>query len=61
MVNARLILIAADVLFVATVTVMHFTGGLHKNPLFLNFLVVAAFGTCVIRHVNYYKLTKRLY
>ena len=61
MVNVRATLIVADTLFVLTVVTMHFNGGLDSNPLFLNFLLVLAFATCVIRHINYYKLTKRIY
>jgi hypothetical protein len=61
MVNIRATLIVADTLFVATVLVMHFNGGLHSNPLFLNFLLMVALGTCILRHINYYKLTKRIY
>jgi hypothetical protein len=57
----RATLILADTLFVATVTVMNYNGGLNKNPLFLNFLVVIAFLACIFRHINYYKLTKRIY
>ena len=35
--------------------------GFGKNPLFLNFLVVVAFASCIIRHINYYKHTKKIY
>jgi len=55
-------LILTDSLFVITVTVMNYTnGGLNNNPIFLNALVVIALASCIIRHINYYKQTKRLY
>ena len=58
----REILILADSLFVITLIVIHYVnGGLDKDPLFLNFILLIAFATCVIRHINYYKLTKRIY
>ena len=56
------VLIITDALFVATVIVINYTnGGFNQNPAFLNFLVVAAFASCIIRHINYYKHTKRIY
>ena len=58
----REVLIIADSLFVLTVIAIHFlNGGFDKNPLFLNALLVIAFATCIIRHINYYKHTKRIY
>jgi len=62
MVRMRSTLILADSLFVATLIVMHYENGdFVDNPLFLKLLVVAAFLTCVMRHINYYKITKRIY
>ncbi len=56
------VLIITDALFVVTVILIHYgNGGFDKNPVFLNFLFVVAFATCVIRHINYYKHTKRIY
>jgi len=56
------ILIVTDTLLVATVIVINYTsGGFNQNPVFLNFLVVVAFASCIIRHINYYKHTKRFY
>jgi len=56
------ILIVTDTLFVATVIVINYAnGGFDKNPVFLNFLVVVAFASCIIRHINHYKQTKRIY
>jgi hypothetical protein len=55
-------LILGDALLVVTLIAIHFTGGgFNKTPVFLKFLVVIAFATCIIRHINYYKLTKRIY
>jgi len=56
------ILIITDTLFVATIIVINYANdGFGKNPLFLNFLVVVAFASCIIRHINYYKHTKKIY
>jgi hypothetical protein len=58
----RSVLIIADSLFVLVIISMNYSdGGFSKSPLFLKFLVVAAFATCIIRHINYYKHTKRIY
>jgi len=55
-------LIITDSLFAVTVTTIAYgNDGFNKNPLFLNFLVVVAFASCIIRHINYYKLTKKIY
>lgn len=55
-------LIITDVLFVITVIVITYNNdGFDKNPLFLNALVVIAFASCIIRHINYYKQTKKIY
>lgn len=55
-------LIITDVLFAATVAMIAFSnGGFDKNPLFLNALVVIALASIIIRHINYYKQTKRIY
>jgi hypothetical protein len=55
-------LIITDVLFVTTVIVIAYNNdGFDKNPLFLNALVVIAFACCIIRHINYYKQTKKIY
>ena len=53
---------AGDALFVLTVIAMQvFNGGFDKNPVLLNVMVVIALAVCIIRHINYYKLTKRIY
>ena len=58
----RTILILTDSLFVVTVVVIQYTNeGFNEIPLFLKFLIVVAFASCIIRHINYYKHTKRIY
>jgi len=58
----RTSLILTDSLFIVTVLVIHFANGdFDKNPLFLKFMVVIAFASCIIRHINYYKHTKKIY
>jgi hypothetical protein len=55
-------LILTDSLFLVTVIIIQYgNGGFDKNPLFLNLLVVVALASCIIRHINYYKQTKRIY
>jgi len=61
MVNMRATLILADALFTTTILVMQYNGGFKNNPAALNFLVVVAFAACIIRHINYFKLTRRIY
>jgi fumarate reductase subunit C len=58
----RSTLILSDSLFVITITVMHFENGdFNKNPVILNLLVVVALASCILRHINYYRLTRKLY
>lgn len=58
----REVLILADSLLVLTIIAIHYlNGGFDKNPIFLNVTVLIALVICIIRHVNYYKLTKRFY
>ena len=56
-------LILTDSIFVITVVIIAYgnEGGFNKNPLILNLLVVVAFASCIIRHINYYRLTKKIY
>ena len=54
-------LILADVLFVVALVMIYSTNGLRDYPIVLSPLLIIAFITCVIRHVNYYKLTKKIY
>jgi hypothetical protein len=53
--------ILGDALFVIVVILINETDGLKKTPIILIPLMVVAFATCIIRHVNYYKQTKRIY
>ncbi|TWI99915.1 hypothetical protein JN11_02331 [Mucilaginibacter frigoritolerans] len=58
----RTSLIITDALFVITIIVIHYgNGDFNKNPLILNLLIVVALASCIIRHINYYKLTKKIY
>ena len=57
----RRTLILADTIF-AIVTILTYSNGeLKKYPVVLAPFIIAAFATCVIRHVNYYNMTKRIY
>lgn len=58
----RTVLIVSDFTLAVVITTMNFQdGGMQKNPLFLNFLVVLALAVCIVRHINYYKITKKIY
>ena len=54
-------LLLADALFVVALVMIYSTDGLRDYPIVLSPLLIIAFITCVIRHINYYKLTKRIY
>jgi len=54
-------LIIGDLLFVAVLGLIYATDGLKTNMIILAPLIVVAFVTCVIRHINHYKMTKRIY
>lgn len=59
---SRTTLIVSDLTLAIVATLMNFTdGGFENNPLILKLLVVVAFASCLIRHINYYKLTKKIY
>ena len=58
----RSTLIISDLVLAATVGVMNFSiGGFSETPVFLKLLVIITFAVCIVRHINYYKLTKRIY
>lgn len=63
MIVTRSTLIISDAVLVATVVTINYSndGGFVKAPAILKFLVVVAFATCIVRHINYYKIHKRLY
>ena len=54
-------MIITDVVFVLVLGLIYETHGLRDYPIILSPLIVLAFATCVIRHINYYKLTKKIY
>jgi len=54
-------LILADALFVGAFIMIYATDGLKDFPIILSPLLIIAFITCVIRHVNHYKMTKKIY
>jgi hypothetical protein len=57
----RKTLILADVVFVVVMILIYNNGDLAKYPVILAPFVLVAFATCVIRHINYYNMTKRIY
>ena len=59
MVNTNLVL--ADILFVCVMVMINVTDGFRKNMIILAPLIMIAFVTCMVRHINYYKQTKRIY
>jgi len=58
---SRTNLILIDALFVLVVIMIYATDGFKTYPIILTPLVTVALATCIIRHINYYKLTKRIY
>jgi hypothetical protein len=54
-------LLLADVLLVIALVLIYATDGLKQYPIILAPLLIIAFASCVIRHINYYKLTKKFY
>jgi len=55
-------LMITDALFVIVVITMNLgDNSMDKNPLFLNLLVGITFAICVIRHINHYRHTKKIY
>ena len=57
----RKTLILADSVFVIVMILIYNNGDLAKYPVILAPFVLVAFATCVIRHINYYNMTKRIY
>ena len=57
----RTTLIVADLVFVVVMILIYNNGDLQKYPVILVPFIIAAFVTCVIRHINYYNMTKRIY
>jgi hypothetical protein len=54
-------LMLADALFVLAFAMVYSSNGLVDYPIILSPLLILAFATCIIRHINYYKLTKKIY
>lgn len=54
-------MIVADVLFVVVLVMICNTDGFKTYPVIFIPLVIVAFATCVVRHINYYNTTKRIY
>jgi hypothetical protein len=63
MIVTRSTLIISDAVLVGTLAMINYSndGGFNKAPVILKFLVVVAFATCIVRHINYYKIHKRIY
>ena len=58
---SRTTLILTDAVFVIVLLVSYRNGDLQKYPVILVPFMLAALVTCVIRHVNHYHITKRIY
>lgn len=58
---SRTNLILIDTLFVLVVIMIYATNGLQTYPVILMPLIAVALATCVIRHINYYKITRRIF
>jgi hypothetical protein len=63
MIVTRSALIISDTVLVGTLVAINYgnDGGFIKAPVILKFLVIVAFATCIVRHINYYKVHKRIY
>jgi hypothetical protein len=57
----RKTLIVADLIFVVVMILIYNNGDLQKYPVILTPFILVAFATCIIRHINYYNMTKRIY
>jgi len=59
---SRKVLVITDSALVVVITLMSYNkGGIDESPLILKLLLVVAFASCIVRHINYYKRTKRIY
>jgi len=54
-------LILTDSLFVIVLGTVYNTGDLKKYPVILVPFIIVAFATCIIRHINYYNMTKKIF
>ncbi|MDB5005270.1 MAG: hypothetical protein JWQ34_3495 [Mucilaginibacter sp.] len=57
--NANLII--GDSLFALGLILVFVTGGLKENSIILVPLLVVAFASCIVRHINYYNETGRYF
>lgn len=59
---SRKVLIISDLALAIVTTLMSYKeGGIEANPVILKLLLVVAFASCIIRHINYYNVTKKIY
>lgn len=58
---SRTNMILIDAVFVLIVIMIYATDGLKTYPVILLPLIAVAFATCIIRHINYYKITRRIF
>jgi hypothetical protein len=58
---SRSVLILSDLVLVVVLIMIFANGDLEKYPVILAPLVLAAFATCLVRHINYYSMTKKIY
>ncbi|MEO8886646.1 MAG: hypothetical protein ABI367_11325 [Mucilaginibacter sp.] len=54
-------LILADTLFIAVLILILANHSIERNAIILVPLIVIAFATCIIRHINHYDETGRIY
>lgn len=59
MVNTDLVI--GDLLFMTGAMMIRITDGLSKSPVILGPMLIITFMVCLVRHINYYKHTKRIY
>jgi len=59
MVNTNLVI--GDLLFMTGAIMIRITDGLSKSPVILGLMLIITFVVCLVRHINYYKHTKRIY
>ena len=58
---SRTNLIFADALFIIVSLMIYSTDGLKKYPVILAPLLIIAFASCVIRHITYFNMTRKIY
>lgn len=57
----RTTLILTDLVFVSVLLLACNNGDLKAYPVILLPIMIAAFVTCVLRHINYYNMTRKIY